>query len=52
MIRYKKCDEVIDVRDVLSELLHTPVCEKSFNELDKLPLYLSSGYKRDRCFIC
>lgn len=33
------------MRDILSRLLHTPVCEKRFNELGKLSLYLASGYK-------
>ncbi len=33
------------MRDVLSELLHTSVCEKNFDELSKLPLYLTSGYE-------
>ena len=44
MIRHKKYDEVIELRDTLSNLLHAPVDEKEF-ELNKLPLYLASGYE-------
>lgn len=45
MIRCKKRDEVIVMQDILSGLLHTSVYEKKFDELSKLPLYLSSGFE-------
>ena len=45
MIRCKKRDEVIGLKDVLSSLLHVPVVEKEFVDFDKLPLYLVSDYE-------